>query len=318
MYDDLRKALHEAIAKTPPDTVLFSGGIDSSVIVYEAMAANPDVEAVTVGVERFHNSDVEYSAHVAKALGLKNHTVRLVTDREVVQSASKAVRLLKTFNPQWISSTVTLLLSVDAGADRVYATGEGSDDLFGSFPFFRNWDNGRMPLERAIEARLNDISIMSERIFRHEGVRYTLPYYAPAVKRAILGIPIEERTRTTERYSSKYPLRTAYEGRLPDSCLTRPQTMAFSGSGIFAALDIAASAIPDAEFAGACSDLFRFSGKLEYYLFRLYAEQFDTAEFRRGDGADPCVHCRAEMPAGAVVCPRCNTFQIQHKEIRFD
>lgn len=32
---------------------------------------------------------------------------------------------------------------------------------------------------------------------------------------------------------TKYPLRKAYEECLPVDCITRPQTMAFTGSGIY-------------------------------------------------------------------------------------
>lgn len=320
MYEHLRQEISVVIAQKRPDCVLFSGGIDSSVIAYEASLVNSDFRAITIGVEGFQNSDVEYSLATARELKLKNHAIMNVTQGIVLSTVPEAIRILHSFNPQWISSTITLLLSVGTNPAEIYATGEGSDDMFGSFPFFLSWKHPKVPLAQAIEMRLSDISVMSKRIFEAKGVPYLLPYYSENVKKAILDIPIEERIYKTPAYSSKYPLRKAYEDVLPSICLTRPQTMAFSGSGVYRTLLNEAGRISDSEFQAALTRYFPFSGKLEYYLFRHYRSIFPDERFGcvNTQTANLCVHCHMPMRIESVVCSKCYTFQLGTWEVKFD
>lgn len=319
MYDDLRNIIRSTIEARPPDAVLFSGGVDSSVIAYEVSRINPNFEAVTVGVDGLLNSDVEYSRLVAKQLNFKNHIIKIVTDEDVLKATRKAVSILKSFNPEWICSTITLLLSTEKNTEKIYSTGEGSDDLFGSFPFFDDWDETLMPLTEAIEKRLEDIKVMSRCIFEHENIKYTLPYYSENVKKAILSIPIAERVKKTQVYSSKYPLRVAYQDYLPIDAIRRPQTMAFHGSGIYHVLKKHAAQISDEEIARANQQFFVFSSKLEYYLFRIYLEIFNDFKMELVSDSENkvCIHCYSKMKKKSLICSKCNMYQIKNREVTF-
>ena len=165
MYEGLRSEISEAINKNDCDAVLFSGGIDSSVVLYENYLKNSSIAAITISVKGKENSDEKYSKIVSKKMGIKNHFICYVTEAEILKHIEESIRLLKTFNPEWISSTVTLLIAANYARKKGYkkiSGGEGADDLFGSYPFFSNWNNKYIYLEEAIINRYNEKSSMSD------------------------------------------------------------------------------------------------------------------------------------------------------------
>ena len=63
----------DAVKYDTPDAVLFSGGVDSTAILYESFNINKDVVGITVGVKGSESSDIYYSKMVATELGVKHY-----------------------------------------------------------------------------------------------------------------------------------------------------------------------------------------------------------------------------------------------------
>ena len=317
MYKNIRDQISKVIKKNTPESVLFSGGIDSSSILYEAHKYNPDVMGITVGVEGKESSDIEYSKMVAKELGISNHQVVYVKPHQVKEMIETSVKILKSFNPEWISSTTTLLLGTIYAKNKglkSISSGEGADDLLGSFPFFKNWKGDYKSLDMAIKDRLKEIVIMSDVIAQSMKMEYIAPFHEKSVKNEILSIPIQERMKEEGEIKTKYPLRKSYEGSLPQICITRPQTMAFTGSGIYETIKSIGSEISDTEFMKSCKDIFQFRNKFEYALFRIYSKNFEFKQEEKGG----CVHCGSSMGNNKINCKICATLQIDGREITFN
>lgn len=317
MYNNLKGKIDQAIKENTPDSVLFSGGVDSSVVLYTAHKYNPDVMGITVGVKGKETSDIEYSKMVAKELGIKNHRIYYVEENQVKDMVETSVRILKSFNPEWISSTTTLLLGTMYAKHKglkSISSGEGADDLLGSFPFFRAWKGDYASLDKAIKDRLGEIVVMSDVIAKNVGMEYIAPFQNEEVKKEILSIPIEERMKKEGEITSKYPLRKAYEGILPKDCIVRPQTMAFTGSGIYDTIKSIGNDITDEEFNNACNNIFKFKNKFEYALFKIYSKNFEFKQEEQGG----CVHCKSSMGNNKINCKICATLQIDGKELEFN
>ena len=317
MYDNITKKIDLVIKENTPESVLFSGGIDSSAILYNANQYNHDVLAVTVGVKGKESSDIQYSKMVAKELGIKNHQVFYVEPEKVKDIVETSVKILKSFNPEWISSTTTLLLgtmySKKMGLKSI-SSGEGADDLLGSFPFFKNWKGTYESLDIAIKDRLNEIVVMSDVIAKNLGMIYIAPFHDERVKNEILSIPIKERMKEEGEIKTKYPLRKAYENILPRDCIRRPQTMAFTGSGIYDTIRSIGNNITDEEFVHACKNIMNFKSKFEYALFKIYNRNFGFKQQEQGG----CIHCKSNMGENKINCKVCATLQIDGKELKFD
>ena len=164
MYN-IKESLDRIIKEKTPEAILFSGGIDSSSILYHTLKYNPEVMAITVGVKGKETSDIEYSKIVANSLGVKNHHIYYVEPEKVKSMVETSIKILKSFNPEWISSTTTLLLGTmyaKKEGKKSISSGEGADDLFGSFPFFTNWKGSKELLDKTIKDRLKEIVVMSD------------------------------------------------------------------------------------------------------------------------------------------------------------
>ena len=88
MYKNIVEKIDKVIKENVPDAVLFSGGVDSSAILYHAHKYNPDVMGITVGVKGKETSDIEYSIKVANELGIKNHRIYYVEENKNLQKAN--------------------------------------------------------------------------------------------------------------------------------------------------------------------------------------------------------------------------------------
>ena len=317
MYDRIREKMNLAIKNNVPEAVLFSGGIDSSAILYHANQYNPNVMAITVGVKGKNNPDVEYSSEVAKQMGIHNHQVYYIEPEKVKSMVEMAVNILGSFNPEWISSTTTLLLGTMYAKSRgltSISSGEGADDILGSFPFFTNWKGDSSSLDKAIKDRLEEIVVMSDLIAKNLKMQYIAPFYDKDLKEELFQIPIEERMKQEGEIKTKYPLRKAYEGILPSICITRPQTMAFTGSGIYDTIKSIGNEVSEEEFQEACHQYFPFRNYFEYALFKMYKKHFPFEQVTEGG----CVHCGSAMNGNKINCKTCATLQVEGKELSFD
>ena len=155
---------------------------------------------------------------------------------------------------------------------------------------------------------------MSDLIAQSMKMKYIAPFHEESVKNEILSIPIEERMKKTEKINTKYPLRKAYEKVLPDSCIIRPQTMAFTGSGVYDIIKSIGNDISDEEFKKASSSIFKFRNKFEYALFKIYRNNYDFKQQAQGG----CVHCGSNMGKNKINCKVCATLQVDGKELEFD
>jgi len=318
MYKEIKDSINNVIRQSPPESVLFSGGVDSSAILNTAFKYNPSVLGITVGVKGKETSDVKYSQQVAKELGIKNHEVFYVEPEQVRKMVETSVKILKSFNPEWISSTTTLLLGTMYAKKlglKSISSGEGADDLLGSFPFFLNWKGDMQKLDEVIKQRLNEIVVMSDVIAQNMDMKYIAPFQDQRVKDVILSIPIEERMKIEGNIKSKYPLRKAYEGELPQICITRPQTMAFKGSGIYETIRSIENDISPQEYIQASGSLFKFKSKFEYALFKIYKKNFG---FEQQQDGNECIHCGSSMGENKINCKICATLQVDGKELEFN
>ena len=169
-------------------------------------------------------------------------------------------------------------------------------------------------LDKTIRTRLNEIVIMSELVADSLDLIYITPFHDEEVKKYILSIPIRERMRRDTLFETKYPLRMAYRSVLPQDCVVRPQTMAFSGSGVYECIKSIGATVSDNEFENACKDYFNFKSKLEYFLFKLYRKHYGFSNLSSGG----CIHCGGDMGYNNINCKICGTLQINGKILEFN
>ena len=143
-----RDLLCEAVEKRVKNTerpigCFLSVGLDSSLIA--ALVCRFSTQPVhTFSIGMIGSTDVEYARKVAEHLHTIHHEV-IVTEQEMIQAIPEVIRQIETYDTTTVrASTPMYLLSryVATQTDvRVIFSGEGSDELSGSYAYFKNAPN---------------------------------------------------------------------------------------------------------------------------------------------------------------------------------
>lgn len=128
----VHKSVHEQMVADVPVGTFLSGGVDSSVITYEALSANPEVESFSIGFDDRQYDESLYYKEFTKVFG--NRSNEQVFDREIYTVLYKE---LKNWYDEPFADTSafpTYLVSKLAKEKvTVVLTGDGGDELFGGY-----------------------------------------------------------------------------------------------------------------------------------------------------------------------------------------
>jgi len=309
--------LEESVKKEVPQSVLLSGGIDSSIIAYLSKKHCVNVKGITVLTKNTLSPDKIFSALVAKELNMNLKLAELDIG-EVEEMIKHVVIALECFNIYWVSAALVLFKGVmcakENGLDNV-STGEGSDDLFGSFPVMVNWKYTTPELNNFIKIRLKDIDVMTKKVGDYVGVKVITPFHSKALVDFALNIPLEYRTKVFSEGDkvTKYVLREAFKGFLPEKVVQRPQTMAFTGASTIDSLTEKYSGIDIFKYQKKYS--INFKSSFECFLFDILNK---AGKYKPIKSGNRCIYCRSKLRAkNSVHCTVCGTLQYKNKILDF-
>lgn len=139
-----------------PVALLLSGGIDSTLIAALArQAVDGDLRTFAFGWAG-EPSELPHAREVADRLGTLHHEILLDRDR-FVRDVPELIRAMDV--PQADSAAVVVFGLSRAIAEqgvRVVLSGEGGDELFGGYPWYRGWDSPRGRVRRRLRGSAGD------------------------------------------------------------------------------------------------------------------------------------------------------------------
>jgi len=140
---------------TPDCAVLFSGGVDSSLITALAARHVPGITLITVGFSG--SNDVKWAPDAAQLLGVENSLILKIIDLDDVESTIPCViEALETADPMAISLAVPLYIACIEAKNRntdLLLAGQGADELFGGYHRYKEIaKEGASALHEAIAA----------------------------------------------------------------------------------------------------------------------------------------------------------------------
>jgi asparagine synthase (glutamine-hydrolysing) len=237
-------ARRRAVADIPVCTLL-SGGIDSAVIALELKALFPGLVAYTAVMDP-GSPDLRAAREVAAELG--------ISLREVIVPSPSATDLARVvdviempFKAQVEIGWPCLHLAEAMARDgfRVTYSGEGADELFGSYGFSefgiraKGWDGYRRDIIAA-QAIRNFPRV--NKAFAAHGVEARLPFLDPGVVYLVMAMDRETVQSANSASGRKAVLQRAYQGDLPERILRRGKLAFQDGLGM---REAAASAVHD-------------------------------------------------------------------------
>lgn len=218
--------------------IVFSGGVDSTILAQICLKLGVEPELYTVGKKG--SPDTEFSRKAADIMGLALHTHQ-VTESEVRRCTPLVLEAIEEWNIMKLGVGMTVYMAAEQAAKtglRVLLSGQGADELFGGYHrYLQIYGEGGAALQNEL---WNDIlqiyEVNLERddaVTMAHSVELRVPYLDLQVINRAMDIPIHYKIRDHTDQLRKCILReVAAELNVPQFIVKRPKKAAQYGSGI--------------------------------------------------------------------------------------
>jgi asparagine synthase (glutamine-hydrolysing) len=210
--------------------VLFSGGIDSSVVA-SLVSRHSQPTLYTVGVEGAH--DLTVAKSTAEGLGLD--WVGVIVGEEEIRQAIKGMTPIFGTSPLTLSFEMPLYLVLGVAAEDLLLCGQGADELYAGYSRYRSMDEKAMrsAMAQDVEALIAHGMGIEKKAAEAFGKTLVHPFLDPEVVRVSLDLPLEMLLRGDE---NKAILRDVGRALGLGPIADRKKKAAQYGSGIMNAL----------------------------------------------------------------------------------
>ena len=283
--EELRLRLKDAADRNIAQGILFSGGVDTSILAL----LSPEIVALNVRLDEY-GEDTRYAEIVAQRLGLQLH-IKQINVEEAFEIMPRVIMVLRSFDPALpndLALYFALKLAREKGLDSII-TGDGSDELFAGYSYMSDLD-----LKKYLPSLARRMQFSSRRLGSHLGVTVKQPFLDNDFINYALSIEPALKIRQHEgtRYG-KWILRKAFESFLPEEIVWQDKRPIETGSGFSHIREIISSRISEQDLAKAESTYsVKFLSKDHLYYYQIYREVV------------------GEIPPpqpGEVKCPGCGT-----------
>lgn len=269
-YAALREALTEATRKRlmsdVPIGVLLSGGLDSSLTSSIAARLLKDkgkeLHSFSIGLDA-EAPDAKAARKVAEFLGTKHHEIHF-TIEQGIEILDKLIWHLETYDVTSVRASTPMYFLSKAITDmgiKVVLSGEGADEVFGGYLYFRNApsteDFTKETIERVQKLFTADLLRADKSTMAH-GLEARVPFLDKAFLDVAMKIKGEEKQPKTYDGKEKYILRKAFDTPeqpyLPSEVLWRQKEQFSDGVGynwIDTLIDYCASQVTDEQMEQA-------------------------------------------------------------------
>ncbi len=281
----LRELLDAAVRKRVqtdlPIAVMFSGGIDSTVVLHLARQYHTNITAVTVGLEGA--ADIQVAKRYCEEYGVR-HVVRHFSEEELVARIPDAVLGGEFFEAIDVIDTCIASFAyaeVERLGIKVALCGEGSDEILAGYDLFRHHpDPVELTEYRVSNLHRTDLQRVDRAAMMHS-VEARVPFMDKEVLRFAYGLPMNVKLHGT---TEKWILREAFRGILPAYIADRPKIRMPDGSGVKNILMVHAEREAGRQDLGFGSPLFD-TPQSRFFLGKYMAAGFpppDTRHRRKG------------------------------------
>lgn len=243
----LDRVLSEAVQiRLPPGlpvAILFSGGIDSTLIAHYTRQARPEAPGYFVGGETA--PDYRYAAEYADRTGFDLRLVPFKPDSEEVFSLiDHVVEVTESFEPNLVRGAVCSLFAAEhmhRDGFRVALCGEGADELFCGYPplevAFNQSDVDGRPIRDECLDLMHRVSLQRvDRCSMRHQVETREPFLDPSVVKYALNVDAEALVREVDGLPrGKAALRDLYDlypDTLPSAIRDRTKVPFGEGAGL--------------------------------------------------------------------------------------
>jgi len=242
----LKDSICSSIWEEVCDTVLLSGGLDSTIIT---AIRKPDY-SITIGYGS-EASDLKYANEAAFKF-VKKKITRILSTQEVLGLIEKVVGALKTFDPITIRNSIVPYAALEVansnGIECVY-TGDGGDELFAGYNFLQRYVDSPSRLENEISRLRAIMTFPTFSLGESQEVKIIAPFLNEKVVRVAELIPISDLVGFYKNEIwGKMVLRQCFRDELGDEICWRKKQAQEEGAGISRIREIIENSCSDFSF----------------------------------------------------------------------
>jgi asparagine synthase (glutamine-hydrolysing) len=242
---ELRRLIEQSVQRhldtDLPVAIFCSGGIDSSILLFEAAQIKPKgITAFCVGTQ--DSEDLQFARQVAQLVNVNLRHVPIEQEM-MVDSIMRTVATIESFEPNHIragTASLALARAVHNEGFQVVLVGEGADELFGGYEEFpKAVRNGCTTEEvedlfRRFIGELHKTQLKRvDRTTMAFGIEARVPYLDIDLARFVMSIPTSLKLGMKDnKVWSKYILRQAYSDVLPEKIVWRRKVPMGEGAGV--------------------------------------------------------------------------------------
>lgn len=312
----VRSLLRDAVKRNLAEGILFSGGVDTSVIATVASKLVP-LKAFTVALQGAPAPDMEYAMLMSRFLRLK-HFIYYFDESQVFETIPIVVKTLRTFDPMQISGSIGILIGLqlakDNGIDAIM-TGDGCDELFAGYSSLFKLEKDE--LDQELQRWWSAMRFESVPLGNAVGVEVKLPFLDPEFKAFAMKLDSQYKVRVEGgQKRGKWIVRKAFEGMLTKDVAWRPKIPGAIGMGLWDSLPkIFDSKISSEEFKEKTRDYLERDRVTIQDKARLFYYEIFRSAVGVPHSTDPtaktCPYCNSDvLPASSSFCRICGAYPI--------
>ncbi|MEW6557751.1 MAG: asparagine synthase-related protein [Elusimicrobiota bacterium] len=298
MYNKIRDKLIESVRRNKADGILFSGGLDTSILA----ALQPEAVMINVCLENYA-PDLKFAKMLQEFLGLKVYYLTIKTD-EAISVIPKIVKIIKSFDPA-IPNDIPVYFGLKFAKQlglKTVTTGDGADELFAGYRYMRIITH----LSKYIKDIARNMYFTSNEIGKYFGLKIKQPYLDKEFRDFSLVIPTNLKIKKIHRkLIGKWILRKAFENVLPEKIIWQNKRPLEYGSGMTKLREIISSKITDDEFTQMSKFLsVKFINKEHFYYYKIYKDIVGKIP-KPIENQKACPCCGAGMNQSSSHCRTC-------------
>jgi len=310
----LRLLLERAVKKNLAESILLSGGLDTSILAVIASKFT-SLTAVTVAFQDGTAPDVEYAFLMANKLGLK-HIIHIFNEDELYDAITMVVKTMKSFDPMEIRNSVAIYVGLKTAKENgigTVMTGDGCDELFAGYSFLFGLEKEKLDLE--LKKLWSVMTFSSVPLAKVLGIEAGLPYLYPGFKAFAMNLDSQYKVHPERGQAyGKWVLRKAFDGILPREIVWRVKTPIEYGSGTTILPNLFNQRISDSEFDNKtrrylAKDRVVIHDKEQLFYYEVYRSIIGVPHPTDKEGKI-CPQCNSSIPEKATYCRTCGAYPI--------
>ncbi len=300
IFSQIRRLTDKVVKNNLTDGMLFSGGLDTSVIAFVA-SKYTKLEAFTVAFENSPALDLKYAKLMANLLNM-NHTIKFFGEKEMHSAILDVIKVLKVFDPMDIRNSVASYVGLKAAKEngiKGVMTGDGLDELLGGYSWLFHLNEKE--LKEYLSNMWQVMQFTSIPMAESLGLVAKAPFLDPEFKSFAYDVDTKLMIRRKRgEIWGKWIMRKAYEGLLPDEIVWRKKIPLEFGSGTTIFPQVFSEKISDKYFREKVkkyqeSDQVNIRDKEHLFYYEIFRSHFGVpSEVFKDKEGKQCPYCKAK------------------------